>query len=115
MLSILLAAGAGDFLSKHEMSPDTLYHRVWNAVRLRRTEIRANAAFKQLDKVREENQQLQAIVQTSEAERQSAGVALVEQQQQLSTLQHLTDLLNQRLSNSPRTTASHDRCRLRHY
>ncbi|MBE9033043.1 response regulator [filamentous cyanobacterium LEGE 11480] len=97
----LLAAGAGDFLSKHELSPDTLYHRVWNAVRLRRTEIKATAAFKQLNKVREENQQLQAIAQATEADRQSAGVALVEQQQQLSTLQHLTDLLNQRLSNLP--------------
>jgi signal transduction histidine kinase/DNA-binding NarL/FixJ family response regulator len=98
---MLLAAGAGDFLSKHELSPDTLYHRVWNAVRLRRTEIKATAAFKQLNKEREERQRLQAIVQNSEADRQSVGVALAEQQQQLSTLQQLTDLLNQRLSNLP--------------
>jgi signal transduction histidine kinase/DNA-binding NarL/FixJ family response regulator len=98
---MLLTAGAGDFLSKHELSPDTLYHRIWNAVRLRRTEIKAAAAFKQLNKVHEANQQLQAIVQKTEAERQSAGIVLAEQQQQLSTLQHLTDLLNQRLSNLP--------------
>lgn len=98
---MLLAAGAGDFLSKHELSPDTLYHRVWNAVRLRRTEIKATAAFKQLNKEREAHQHLQAIVQNSEADRQSVGVALAEQQQQLSTLQQLTDLLNQRLSNLP--------------
>jgi signal transduction histidine kinase/DNA-binding NarL/FixJ family response regulator len=98
---LLLGAGAGDFLSKSELSPDTLYHRVWNAVRLRRTEIKATAAFKQLNKEREECQRLQAIVANSEAERQSVGVALVEQQQHLSTLQQLTDLLNQRLSNLP--------------
>ncbi|MFM2429379.1 MAG: hypothetical protein RLZZ511_592 [Cyanobacteriota bacterium] len=98
---VLLGAGAGDFLAKPELSPDTLYHRVWNAVRLRRTEIKATAAFKQLHKEREECQRLQAIVANSEAERQSVGVALVEQQQHLSTLQQLTDLLNQRLSNLP--------------
>jgi signal transduction histidine kinase len=98
---MLLAAGAGDFLSKHELSPDTLYHRVWNAVRLRRTEIKATAAFKQLNKEREAHQRLQAIIQYREADQQSAGVALAEQQQQLSTLQQLTDLLNQRLSNLP--------------
>ncbi len=98
---MLLAAGAGDFLSKPELSPDTLYHRVWNAVRLRRMEIRATAAFKQLNKEREAHQRLQAIAEQREADRQSVGIALAEQQQQLSTLQQLTDLLNQRLSNLP--------------
>ncbi len=98
---MLLTAGAGDFLSKHELSPDTLYHRVWNAVRIRRTEIKATAAFKQLNKVREDNQRLQSIIQTTEAGRQSTGIVPAEQQQELSTMQHLTDLLNQRLSNLP--------------
>lgn len=98
---MLLTAGAGDFLSKHELSPDTLYHRVWNAVRIRRTEIKATAAFKQLNKVREDNQRLQSIMQTTGGVgRQSTAIALAEQQE-LITLQHLTDLLNQRLSNLP--------------
>ncbi len=98
---ILFAAGAGDFLSKHELAPDTLYHRVWNAVRLRRTEINAAAARKECEKAKEAQRQLAAIVQNTATERQSAALALAEQQQQISTLQQLTDLLNQRLSNLP--------------
>ncbi len=97
----LLQAGAGDFLSKQELSPETLSHRLWTAVRLRRTELKTNAAFKQLDKVREENQRLTQAIQYAESVSQSAGVVMVEQQQQLHTLQRLTDLLNQRLTNLP--------------
>jgi signal transduction histidine kinase/DNA-binding response OmpR family regulator len=97
----LFAAGAGDVVAKPELSGDTLYHRVWNAVRLRRTEIKAAAAFKELNKVKEERQQLQGTIAATEADRQSAGIALAEQQHQLSSLQQLTDLLNQRLSNLP--------------
>jgi signal transduction histidine kinase/CheY-like chemotaxis protein len=98
---ILFAAGAGDFLSKHELAPDTLYHRVWNAVRLRRTELNATAARKECEKAKAAQKQLEAIVQRTATERQSADVAQAEQQQQISTLQQLTDLLNQRLSNLP--------------
>jgi signal transduction histidine kinase/DNA-binding NarL/FixJ family response regulator len=98
---ILFAAGAGDFLSKPELAPDTLYHRVWNAVRLRRTEVKAAAALKEMHKTKEAHKQLQAIVQATATERQSADLALAAQQQQISTLQQLTDLLNQRLSNLP--------------
>jgi signal transduction histidine kinase/DNA-binding NarL/FixJ family response regulator len=101
LVEALLAAGAGDFLSKQELSPETLYHRVWNTVRLRRTEIRAQAAFRQLNKVRDENDRLQSLVQQAEVARQSAGVVMAEQQQHLNTLQRLTDLLNQRLTNLP--------------
>jgi signal transduction histidine kinase/DNA-binding response OmpR family regulator len=97
----LLRAGAGDFLARPELSPETLYHRVWTAVRLRRTELKANAAFKQLDKEREENQRLTKAMQQAESARQSAGVVMAEQQQQLHALQRLTDLLNQRLTNLP--------------
>jgi signal transduction histidine kinase/DNA-binding NarL/FixJ family response regulator len=96
-----LQAGAGDYLSKPEMAPDTLCHRVWNAVRLRRMEIKAAAALKQLDKVRQENQRLTQVALSAEQERQSNVVVLAEQQQQLRTLQRLTDLLNQRLTNLP--------------
>jgi signal transduction histidine kinase/CheY-like chemotaxis protein len=97
----MLSVGAGDFLSKQDLSPESLYHRVWTAVRLRRTELKTNAAFKQLDKEREENQRLIQAVQQAESARQSAGVVMAEQQQQLHTLQRLTDLLNQRLTNLP--------------
>jgi signal transduction histidine kinase/CheY-like chemotaxis protein len=97
----LLAAGAGDFLSKPDLSPETLYHRVWNTVRLRRIELKANAAFRQLAKVREDNQRLQQVVQQAESARQSAGAVVAEQQQHLNTLQRLTDLFNQRLTNLP--------------
>jgi signal transduction histidine kinase/DNA-binding NarL/FixJ family response regulator len=98
---ILFAAGAGDFLSKHELAPDTLYHRVWNAVRLRRTELNAAAARKECEKAKAAQRQLEAIVQNTATERQAAASALAEQQQQINTLQQLTDLLNQRLSNLP--------------
>jgi signal transduction histidine kinase/DNA-binding NarL/FixJ family response regulator len=97
----LLQVGAGDVISKQELSPETLYHRVWTAVRLRRSELRANAAFKELAKVQARNQDLLETIATAKTDRQSAKIVMDEQQQQLHTLQRLTDLLNQRLTNLP--------------
>jgi signal transduction histidine kinase/DNA-binding NarL/FixJ family response regulator len=97
----LLQVGAGDVISKQELSPETLYHRVWTAVRLRRSELKANAAFKELAKVQARNQALLETIATAATDRQSATIVMAEQQQQLHTLQRLTDLLNQRLTNLP--------------
>jgi signal transduction histidine kinase/DNA-binding NarL/FixJ family response regulator len=96
-----IQAGGGDYLSREELSADTLYHRVWNAVRMRRLEIQATAAKKQLGKLRSQNVDLTRSMLEVEQQRQTTMIALAEQQQQLKTLQQLTDLLNQRLTNLP--------------
>jgi signal transduction histidine kinase/DNA-binding response OmpR family regulator len=98
---VLLGIGAGDYLARPELSPETLSHRLWNAVRLRRLELRSALAEQQLQGFSAEKQQLIQAAQTAEAARRSALLAVHEQQQQLRTLQHLTDLLNQRLTNLP--------------
>jgi signal transduction histidine kinase/DNA-binding NarL/FixJ family response regulator len=96
-----LQNGAGDYLSREELSPDTLYHRVWNAVRMRRLEVQTVAAGKQLNKLRAENALMLRSNTEIELARQATVATLREQQQQLQTLQQLTDLLNQRLTNLP--------------
>lgn len=96
-----LKAGGGDYLSREELSPDVLYHRIWNAVRLRRLELQTVAAGKQLTKLRTENALIHRSNTEIEQARQATVATLKEQQQQLQTLQQLTDLLNQRLTNLP--------------
>jgi signal transduction histidine kinase/DNA-binding NarL/FixJ family response regulator len=98
---VLLGIGAGDYLARPELSPETMSHSLWNAVRLRRLELRSALAERQLQGFSTEKQQLIQAAQVAEAARRSALLAMHEQQQQLRTLQHLTDLLNQRLTNLP--------------
>jgi signal transduction histidine kinase/DNA-binding response OmpR family regulator len=96
-----LAAGAGDCLAKQEVSPETLCHRVWVAVRLRRSEMQTLAASAQVQLILAENERLNYAVQEAEKIRNRVVLTLGRNQQQLRTLQRLTDLLNQRLTNLP--------------
>jgi signal transduction histidine kinase/DNA-binding NarL/FixJ family response regulator len=98
---LLQGLGAGDYLARPQLSPETLSHGLGNAVRLRRLELQAALAEQQLQGLIADKQQLVQAAQTAESGRRSALMAMNKQQQQLRTLQHLTDLLNQRLTNLP--------------
>lgn len=97
----LLDAGAGDCLAHTELTPETLCRCVWHAVRLRRTELRTQQITQQVHQVLTENQRLTQAAREAEKIRNRVVLTLGRQQQQLRTLQHLTDLLNQRLTNLP--------------
>ncbi|MGI0490633.1 ATP-binding protein [Alkalinema pantanalense CENA528] len=97
----LLGRGAGDYLVQSEMTPTTLCHRVWNAVRLHRMAGHVQGMHHQVQKILAENERLAQSAQEAEKIRNRVVLTLGRNQQQLRTLQQLTDLLNQRLTNLP--------------
>ncbi|MEB3291846.1 MAG: response regulator, partial [Synechococcales bacterium] len=76
-----LAAGAGDCIAKQEISPETLCHRVWTAVRLRRAEMQTLAASAQVQLILAENERLNYAVQEAEKIRNRVVLTLGRNQQ----------------------------------
>jgi signal transduction histidine kinase/DNA-binding response OmpR family regulator len=96
-----LEAGANDYLPREEITPEVLCHRVWNAVRMARAVRNGRSMTLQIEQVLEDNARLNQAVQEAEKIRNRVVMNLGRNQQQLRTLQRLTDLLNQRLTNLP--------------
>jgi signal transduction histidine kinase/DNA-binding response OmpR family regulator len=96
-----LEAGANDYLPCEEITPELLCHRVWNAVRMARAVRTGRSMTLQIEQVLEDNARLNQAVQEAEKIRNRVVMNLGRNQQQLRTLQRLTDLLNQRLTNLP--------------
>jgi signal transduction histidine kinase/DNA-binding NarL/FixJ family response regulator len=122
----LLKAGASDYLLKTQLSPDHLARSLWSAMRVFRSEQRAHEATRRmrdhqsrylsyrkqteqtishlnrdLDALTVENAHYIQTAREAEQKLHRAIRVLGENQQQLRTLQKLTDLLNQRLTNLP--------------
>ncbi len=93
--------GAGEYLAQDEMTPDFLCQKVWSAVRLTRALHRSRSTSLQIEQVLEDNGRLNQAVQDAEKIRNRVVMNLGRNQQQLHTLQRLTNLLNQRLTNLP--------------
>lgn len=93
--------GAGEYLAQDEITPDLLCQKVWSAVRLTRALHRSRSMTLQIEQVLEDNVRLNQAVQDAEKIRNRVVMNLGRNQQQLHTLQRLTNLLNQRLTNLP--------------
>ncbi len=121
-----IKSGASDYLIKTQLSPDNLARSLWTAMRMFRSEQRASEAHQKMRdhqnrylSYREQaeqtinllNRDIEALSVENARHFQTAREAeqklhrairvLGENQQQLRTLQKLTDLLNQRLTNLP--------------
>ena len=96
-----LEQGAGEYLAYDEITPDLLYQKIWSAVRLTRALHGGRSMNLQIEQVLEENDRLNQVVQDTEKVRNRVVMSLGRNQQQLNTLQRLTNLLNQRLTNLP--------------
>ena len=121
-----IKSGASDYLLKTQLSPENLARSLWNAIRLFRAEQRTNAAHQRIREhqnhylsyraqaeqtISHLNRDIEALSVENARHCQTAREAeqklhrairvLGENQRQLRTLQKLTDLLNQRLTNLP--------------
>jgi signal transduction histidine kinase/DNA-binding NarL/FixJ family response regulator len=96
-----IESGAGESLAQDEMTPDLLCQKVWSAVRLTRALHGSRSMTLQIEQVLEDNGRLNQAVQDAEKIRNRVVMNLGRNQQQLHTLQRLTNLLNQRLTNLP--------------
>ena len=96
-----LEAGAHDYLSYDDVTPEVLCHRVWNAVRMSQAVREGRQVALQIEQALDDNARLHQAVQDGEKIRNRVVMTLGRNQQQLRTLQRLTDLLNQRLTNLP--------------
>lgn len=96
-----LDAGANDYLARDEITPEILCHRVWNAVRLAMAVRKSRSMTLQIEQVLEDNVRLNQAFQEAEKNRNRVVLTLGRNQQQIHTLQRLTELLNQRLTNLP--------------
>jgi signal transduction histidine kinase/DNA-binding NarL/FixJ family response regulator len=96
-----IESGAGESLAQDEMTPDLLCQKVWSAVRLTRALHGSRSMTLQIEQVLEDNGRLHQAVQDAEKIRNRVVMNLGRNQQQLHTLQRLTNLLNQRLTNLP--------------
>ena len=96
-----LEQGAGEYLAYDEITPDLLYQKIWSAVRLTRALHGGRSMNLQIEQVLEDNRRLNQVVQDTEKVRNRVVMSLGRNQQQLRTLQRLTNLLNQRLTNLP--------------
>ena len=96
-----LEQGAGEYLAHDEITPDLLCQKIWSAVRLTRALHGGRSMNLQIEQVLEDNSRLNQVVQDTEKVRNRVVMSLGRNQQQLRTLQRLTNLLNQRLTNLP--------------
>ncbi len=96
-----LEAGAHDYLPHDAVTPEVLCHRVWNAVRMSQAVRAGRQVALQIEQALDDNARLHQAVQEVEKIRNRVVMTLGRNQQQLRTLQRLTDLLNQRLTNLP--------------
>ncbi len=96
-----IESGAGESLAQDEITPDLLCQKVWSAVRLTRALHGSRSMTLQIEQVLEDNGRLNQAVQDAEKIRNRVVMNLGRNQQQLHTLQRLTNLLNQRLTNLP--------------
>ena len=96
-----LKAGAHDYLSYDDVTPEALCHCVWNAVRMSQAVREGRQVALQIEQALDDNARLHQAVQDGEKIRNRVVMTLGRNQQQLRTLQRLTDLLNQRLTNLP--------------
>ncbi len=96
-----LEQGAGEYLAYNEITPDLLCQKIWSALRLTRALHSGRSINLQIEQVLEDNDRLNQVVQDTEKVRNRVVMSLGRNQQQLHTLQRLTNLLNQRLTNLP--------------
>jgi two-component system sensor histidine kinase BarA len=96
-----LEQGAGEYLAYDEITPDLLCQKIWSAVRLTQALHRERSMNLRIEQVLEDNRRLNQVVQNTEKARNRVVLSLGRNQQQLRTLQCLTNLLNQRLTNLP--------------
>lgn len=96
-----LESGAHDYLPYGDVTPEVLCHRVWNAVRMSQAVRMGRQVTLQIEQALDDNARLHQAVQEVEKIRNRVVMTLGRNQQQLRTLQRLTDLLNQRLTNLP--------------
>lgn len=96
-----LEQGAGEYLAYDEITPDLLCQKIWSAVRLTRALHRERSMHLRIEQVLEDNGRLNQVVQDAEKVRNRMVMSLGRNQQQLHSLQCLTNLLNQRLTNLP--------------
>lgn len=96
-----LEQGAGEYLAYDEITPDLLCQKIWTAVRLAQALDGERSMNLRIKQVLEDNRRLSQVVQDTEKVRNRAARSLGRNQQQLRTLQCLTNLLNQRLTNLP--------------
>jgi signal transduction histidine kinase/DNA-binding NarL/FixJ family response regulator len=126
LASTLIRSGASDYLLKTQLSPENLARSLWSAIRVFRAEQRAGEATQRMrdhqkrylsyreqaeqtishlnqevDTLSVENARHAHTAREAEQKLHRAIRVLGENQQQLRTLQKLTDLLNQRLTNLP--------------
>jgi len=96
-----LEQGAGEYLAHDEITPDLLCQKIWSAVRLTRALHGGRSMNLQIEQILKDNGRLNQVVQDTEKVRNRVVMSLGRNQQQLHTLQRLTNLLNQRLTNLP--------------
>jgi signal transduction histidine kinase/DNA-binding response OmpR family regulator len=96
-----LEQGAGEYLAHDEITPDWLCQKIWSAVRLTRALHGGRSMNLQIEQVLEDNGRLNQVVQDTEKVRNRVVMSLGRNQHQLHTLQRLTNLLNQQLTNLP--------------
>ncbi len=96
-----LEQGAGEYVVYDEITPDLLRQKIWSALRLTRALHGGRSMNLQIEQVLEDNDRLSQVVQDTEKVRNRVVMSLGRNQQQLHTLQRLTNLLNQRLTNLP--------------
>ena len=96
-----LEQGAGEYMAYDEITPDLLCQKIWSALRLTQALHGGRSMNLQIEQVLEDNDRLSQVVQDTEKVRNRVVMSLGRNQQQLHTLQRLTNLLNQRLTNLP--------------
>ena len=96
-----LEQGAEEYLAYDEITPDLLCQKIWSAVRLTQALHKERSITLRIEQVLEDNRRLNQVVQDTEKVRNRVVMSLGRNQQQLRTLQRLTNLLNQRLTNLP--------------
>ena len=96
-----LEQGAGEYIAYDEITPDLLCQKIWSALRLTRALHSGRSMNLQIEQVLKDNGRLNQVVQDTEKVRNRVVMSLGRNQHQLHTLQRLTNLLNQRLTNLP--------------
>jgi signal transduction histidine kinase/DNA-binding response OmpR family regulator len=96
-----LEQGAGEYIAYDEITPDLLGQKIWNALRLTRALHGGRSMNLQIEQILKDNGRLNQVVQDTEKVRNRVVMSLGRNQHQLHTLQRLTNLLNQQLTNLP--------------
>ncbi len=96
-----LEQGAGEYIAYDEITSDLLCQKIWSALRLTRALQGGRSMNLQIEQVLKDNDRLNQVVQDTEKVRNRVVMSLGRNQHQLHTLQRLTNLLNERLTNLP--------------